>query len=396
MKKLLSYQRNIWIYYISQFLHSLIFTIPIWIAYYQQRITPAEISFLISGQYLMQMILELPSGALADLIGRRNTNLMGWMSSAIGYLLFPFATGFSHFLILAFVMGLGDSFRSGSEEALLYDSLKEANEEKKFDKVIADSNIIYQAGLIIATFLGGFIYQKAVFAPYILYGLSLTLGSILVAFYVEPKIDSEKFSLKNYVLQIKNGSKEAFKNEYAKILSIFYIFAGGISWSSTLYFNSYMNLELMPNDEIRGVVGATIRLMNVIIISLLLKNSKFFNNQRRILFFPFVMILGYLPGVLLDGYFGVPFVQLTMIAGTARWILLAPLTNQIFSSKYRATAISFLSFVIGFVYVGLTAVSAPIISNYGIKTMYSILGVVSMVTVLPLSLKLIKNSQKID
>lgn len=138
MKKLLSHQKNTWIFYISQFLHSLIFTIPIWIAYYQQRITPAEISLLVSFQYIIQMILELPSGALADIIGRKNTNLVGWILGALSYLLFPLASNIYHFLFLALLGGIMDSFRSGSEEALIYDSLKESGKEKTFDKIYAN------------------------------------------------------------------------------------------------------------------------------------------------------------------------------------------------------------------------------------------------------------------
>nr|MBP7842454.1 hypothetical protein [Candidatus Woesebacteria bacterium] len=91
----------------------------------------------------------------------------------------------------------------------------------------------------------------------------------------------------------------------------------------------------------------------------------------------------------LDGIWGVPFVQIAMIATTARWMLLAPLTNQAFSSKYRATAISFLSLSIGLVYIVLTTLSAPIISNFGIGAMYSVLGFFTIVSVIPITVKLL-------
>ena len=85
-----------------------------------------------------------------------------------------------------------------------------------------------------------------------------------------------------------------------------------------------------------------------------------------------------------------------MLATTSRFIILSPVVNKVFSSKYRATALSFLSLMIGFVYVTLTGVSAYIIPEFGIKTMYTLLGVFSLLTVLPLAYMLIKNMPKVE
>ncbi|MCB9813142.1 MAG: MFS transporter [Pseudomonadales bacterium] len=389
MKDLPVYKRNTWIFYITQFLHSLVFTIPIWIVYYQGKITVAEISYLVTIQYLSQMFLELPSGALADLIGRKNTNLVGWIIGAASFFLFPLATNFYHFLILALMVGLNDSFRSGSEEALLYDTYKQADKENEYDKVYGNGDLIYQVGLILATATGGLLFEQWVFLPYLLYGLSLFLGSICILFYKEPHIDSETFTLKNYVLQIKNGSKEAFKSQYTRYLSLFYIAVAGIAWSSTLYFNEFMMVEFIASDSLRGILTAGMRLINVLLIRLILQDTRIFSERSRILFFPVIMLIGYLPGIKLDGFWGIPFIQAAMIATTARWILLSPLTNKAFSSKYRATAISFLSLAIGFVYVVMTTISAPVISQFGIRTMYSLLGVFTVLSVVPLTYKLL-------
>jgi MFS family permease len=339
------------------------------------------------------MALELPSGALADLIGRRKTIIVGSVVGAISYLLFPFASSFTHYMILAFLIGVSDSFRSGSEEAILYDSYKEEKNEKKYDKAYADANIIYQVGLIIATALGGLIFEYNNTLPYTFYGIALVIVSILSYFYLEPSIDSDKFTLANYRKQIIDGSKEAFKTQYTKYLSLFYIFVGGIAWASTLYFNAYMMVDLGFENDIRGYLTAGMRFLNVVIIAKLLTNKKIFNSKRTILFFPIIMILGYLPGYWLSGYLGLPFVQIIISVTTARWIVLSPLTNAVFSSKYRATAISLLSLLIGFVYISMTGISGLVIPHYGVKAMYSLLGLFSLVTVVPLTYKLLVHSK---
>lgn len=385
--------RNAGVYYLSQLFHSLIFLAPIWVPYYLARITAAEMAILFVAMYLSQMFFELPSGALADMIGRRQTILWGFIVAGISYVLYPLFPNFWWFLFLAMCMGAADAFRSGAEEALLYDTYKQVGDEGRFSSVYANGNVIYQAGLVISAAIGGFVFGINEHAPFVIYGVSLFFGAGAAWHYIEPKIDTVKFSISNYFLQIKLGTKEAFKSEYAKYVSLFYIFVGGIAWSSTLYFNDFLMAELVPPDGLRGLLFAIMRLINILVVMLVLKNTKLFNWNRTILFFPVIMLVGYLPGVWLQGLLGTPFVFLAMVATTARWVILAPITNEVFSSQYRATAISALSLLIGVVYVILTGASSFLVPVFGIRVMYSLLGVISLMTVVPVGVKLFKVSK---
>ncbi|PIY80611.1 MAG: hypothetical protein COY80_02050 [Candidatus Pacebacteria bacterium CG_4_10_14_0_8_um_filter_42_14] len=385
-------ERNAGAYYFSQLFHSLIFLAPIWVPYYIARITAAEMSILFVAMYLSQMFFELPSGALADMIGRRQTILWGFVVGGISYVIYPLFPTFWWFLFLAICMGAADAFRSGSEEALLYDTYIQVGDEERFAGVYADGNIIYQVGLVISAVIGGLLFGINEQAPFVLYGVSLFVGAIVTLRYIEPKIDSVKFSISSYFSQIKLGTEEAFKSEYAKYVSLFYIFVGGIAWSSTLYFDDVLMAALVPADALRGFIFAGMRFLNISVVMLVLKHTKLFNWNRTILFFPVIMLLGYLPGAWLYGLFGTPFVFLAMVATTARWVILAPITNKVFSSKYRATAISALSLLIGVVYVILTGASSFLVPLLGIRVMFSLLGVISLVTVVPVGVKLLRVS----
>lgn len=69
------------------------------------------------------VVLEIPSGYLADLWGRRSTILLGSILGVVGFGLYASTSGFVPFLIAELVLGTGQSFISGSDSALLYDSL---------------------------------------------------------------------------------------------------------------------------------------------------------------------------------------------------------------------------------------------------------------------------------
>lgn len=386
-------KRNTRIYYLTQLFHSLVFTIPIWIAYYQGFLNPIEITSLVIFQYILQMIMELPSGALADLLGRKSSLIVSFLFAALSYLLFPFATGFWHFMFLAALLGISDSFRSGSEEALVYDTYHQNNDDR-FDKVTAKADLIYQIGLVIGTLTGGFFYQIDKLLPFILYGISLVVGFILTFFYIEPTLDSEKFSLKNYLRQIQQGLKEAFKDKVTTYTSLFYISVGAITWTNALFFGSYFILGLGFADTERGLIQGGLRLLNAIGITYVLSKVKI-SETTRIIFFPVAMLIGFLPGAFVTGWFGIPMLEFAMLAGTARWIFLTPITNKAFSSKVRATAISVLSLLIGFGYVAIVGISGPIIELYGIGAMYTVLGMITLITTIPLGLLLLKSKKEL-
>ncbi|HRN71352.1 MAG TPA: MFS transporter, partial [Candidatus Woesebacteria bacterium] len=381
-------ERNTKVFLATQLTHSLIFTIPIWIVFYQNYVTPIQLGVIVMLTYAVQMIMELPSGALADLIGRRTTILFSFLLGAISYLLIPFGTSYLYFIIINIILGVSDSFRSGAEEAMVYDTYKEVDSHE-FEKVNSKGNLVYQTGLIIGTITGGLLYNVNVYIPFVFYGMSLLVGFVLTYFYIEPLIDSEKFSMKNYVNQIKIGTKEVFKDKLTTYTSLFYIAVGGITWTNALYFGSFFMVGLGFDNAERGFIQGGTRLINALLFTFILKKMKL-GERFKIVIFPIVMTLAFLPGIFLEGWVGVPFFALALLTTTGRWIFLTPITNKMFSSIVRATAISVMSLLIGFVYLFLVGISGFVIERYEIGGMYTVLGVMTIIFVVPLAYLLLK------
>lgn len=387
-------ERNTKIFLTTQLTHSLIFSIPIWIVFYQNYVTPTQLAVIVMLTYAVQMIMELPSGALADLIGRRTTLTISFLLGAISYLLIPFGTSYLYFIIVNIIVGISDSFRSGAEEAIVYDTYKE-RDSHEFEKVNSKGNLVYQTGLIIGTITGGVLYSVNVYIPFIFYGISLLVGFVLTFFYIEPKIDSEKFTLHNYLKQIKIGTKEVFKDKLTTYTSLFYIAVGGITWTNALYFGSFFMVGLGFDDAQRGFIQGGTRLINALLFTFILKKIKL-GERFKIIIFPVIMTVAFLPGVFLEGWVGVPFFALALLTTTGRWIFLTPITNKMFDSKVRATAISVMSLLIGFVYLFLVGISGFVIERYDIGGMYTVLGLMALVFVVPSAYLLLKFKYRQD
>ncbi len=381
-------KRNTGVYYLTQIAHSLIFTIPIWVVFYQRLFTPVQISILAVVSYAAQMAMELPSGALADIFGRKRIVAISYLIGALAFVIYPLGGEFWHFLILAILIGLSDSFKSGAEEALIYDTFVEEHSHA-FEKVYAKGNMLYQMGLISATLVGGILYQHNIGLPFLLYGISLLVGFIITLLYIEPNIDSEKFTVRNYIKQIKLGFREIFRDKITTYTSLFYIVIGGITWSNALYLGAYFMVGLGFGDAERGLIQGGTRLLNALIFTFLLQKANL-SEKLKIMIFPIFMIISFLPGSLANGWFGVPLFAIALFTTTGRWILLSPITNKQFSSKVRATAISALSLLIGIIYLSIVGISGPVIEHHGIGLMYTILGFLSIFTALPLGIMLLK------
>lgn len=383
--------RNIKLYYLTQFLEGLVFTLPIIIVFLQLRMTLIQVSLIYSWRYLSQLLAELPTGAFADIFGRKASIVLSYLSFSICYLLLPFTNNFNQILFLFTFSGIGNALVSGAFEALIYDSLKQDGRESQFQQVQVKQSSYFQTAMIIATLTGGFLYTINFRLPF--FGVALTQIGILIAvfFLIEPKIDSVKFTWVNYINQIKIGVKELTKNAKIKNISLFYILVGGITWSCAMYFNSYMFVDLGFNNQMRGILEGSLRLINILILAKLLHQTKWFTRKISYLFFPIIMILSLSPGIWLKGFIVMPFIAGSMMSATARWIILAKYTNDEFNSRYRATAISALSMGVGIIYVIITAASGPIIANFGgVRTVYTLLGILSLATLFPLALRIVR------
>lgn len=377
--------RNDKLYLASQFLYATIFMIPIWIVYYQTKITLVEVSLLAAIQYAGQLFWELPTGAFADLYGRKASVIIGYLLWAISTVLVIIAPGFGLIALAAIIGGLAESLLSGSLEALVYDSHKQDGTEEKFAKVMALDNILFQFGLILGTVTGGFLYNYWYVLPFILYTVLCVSAALVATFMIEPKIDSEKFTLKNYIKQVKVGTLHAFQDHKTTIISIYYILVSGFTWTVNLYFFDLALSQLIGDDGMRGIVGGVLRFVNILVITFLISQEKIFTRSVSIWYFPIAMFVGYLgSGLLFDTHFVFIFLAISIMAGTARWVILTKYTNECFESKYRATAISALSMIVGVVYVIITASSGFVIEALGgVRFIFLILAALTLVTVLP-------------
>ena len=107
------------------FLKNLRFFEPFLILFFlQQGISYFQIGVLYAIREILTNLLEIPSGFLADIYGRKKSMLFSFSAYIVSFLIFTFASGFGFFVIAMFWFACGEAFRSGTHKALILSHLR--------------------------------------------------------------------------------------------------------------------------------------------------------------------------------------------------------------------------------------------------------------------------------
>lgn len=103
------------------------------------------------------ILLELPTGGLADGIGRKRVYLLSLVVMLIGSLVFLFAVGFASLLLGALLLGTARALSSGSIDAWFIDEFKSQDPSGNLQKVIAKAGFFITLGIAFGSLVGGLI-----------------------------------------------------------------------------------------------------------------------------------------------------------------------------------------------------------------------------------------------
>jgi len=204
--------RNIKLDYISAFVTNLNMQGCIWVLYLTYcNMTLLQIGLLEGIYHITCMICEIPSGAWADLVGRKRSMLISRICITISCIIMLFSRNFWGFALSFVIQALGNSFTSGSEEALVYDSLKCVGKEADFIKVNGRLNTLIEVSQAIATVAGGILAE---YSYGWCYGACVTialLSLIPVACMTEPPIFERKPETRSGLALVKNHFKVSYQ-----------------------------------------------------------------------------------------------------------------------------------------------------------------------------------------
>ena len=380
-------------YYLYQFFISLQLFSAVLVPFFTDwgGISQGKIQIIQSWFMFWVFILEIPTGAVADYIGRKQSLLIGSIITIIAMLVYGSIPTFQVFLLAEFLFAAGVAFESGANEALLYDALKEEGKEDQSKKIFGKANTFHLLALLIAAPIGSLAASElGLNFPMILSAIPTFIALIIVLTIKEPKYKSKISESKRYLNIVKNGFKALISNKELRKLTLNALFV-----SSAAYFVIWFYQPLLSKIGIPiiyfGIIHSFLVIAEILISSNFQKIENFLKGERNYMIFTIIStFLAFTIVGLKTSYLTVTFFIIFAGGfGLTYSQYIGAIMQKHIRSEERATVISSISMFRRFVLVGLN----PLMGILADKNMFIALMTIGLIPTISI-LFILKNSIK--
>ena len=129
---------------------------PVLILYYTANgLNSTQIFTIQAAFHLAVLLLEVPSGYLADVVGRRKTLVFGAIFFPLGLALYTAGRSFAAFVFAEVVLAVSASMRSGCDSAMLFDSLRQLGRQGEYKRFEGKCALFARTGTAVSSLAGG-------------------------------------------------------------------------------------------------------------------------------------------------------------------------------------------------------------------------------------------------
>lgn len=334
------FERNIKLSYWIEALMWGRFFIPVLALFYiASQVSLREFTIIMAVFSLTTLLLEIPTGVVADLFGKKNTLLLSRAMYIIEIALIALFNGFWVFLIAKIISGIGVSLSSGTNSALIYDSLKRVGKTNEHKKVVGKLNFISNIAMAFVFIIGAYLFTINSKLPAFASLPLIILGFVLTFFLKEPYLPSKKFNLTNSWRHLKEGIGYFVSQKYLMYFA-FITFAIGSAISMILSLSSaYFSVIMIPV----ALIGSVAFVSNLLTAYSSKKASYFeakLGENYSLIIIQTVTFISVLLMSLVVPYYGVIFYLFLAWIYGFYGVILVDYTNRHVRTSHRATMLS--------------------------------------------------------
>jgi MFS family permease len=286
-------------------------------------------------------VLEVPTGAIADKLGRKYSLMLGALFIAIATIIYGSIASFSVFLLAEFIFAIGYALNSGADQALLYDTLKSQGREDESKKVLGRADAIMLSGMMLAAVMGSVIAARfGLNAPSLFTAIPMFIALGIAWTIPEPKVHSQSEVL-SYLDTIRQGFKTIRHNPVVRTLAFDSVIVSAAAYFVVWFYQPMMTSLGIPIAYF-GFAHATLLFSEILVsanfakLEKIMGEGKAYLKNSAILVSLSLFLAAVFPhwltllGLLVIGG-GIGYTRATYISSIA---------NQHISSHHRATTLS--------------------------------------------------------
>lgn len=346
---------------------------PIVVLFYQENGLSMSQIFVLKSIYSIAMVAtELPSGYLADVWGCRRTLLLGAILGTIGIIIYSFSSGFVSFIFAEIILGIGFSFVSGADSAMLYDSLKAENRE---DEYIKHEGRITSAGNFaeaLAGVAGGLLATISLRTPYF-FQIFIAATAIPAAYFLkEPQHALDRTHLKmKEILQIV---KQTYLQPEMRSAILISSFTGAATLTYAWFVQPYFQEAGVP-VSVFGILWTLLNLSAGVFSMFSYRIEQRLGQRNTLLLIVIFISLGFILTSLEVSIAGVAILFGFYMARGVATPVLKDYINQYTDSKVRATILSIRNFEIRIIFAAVGPALGYLTDTFSLQTALAVTGV---------------------
>jgi predicted MFS family arabinose efflux permease len=362
-------------YWLFSLFSQMLFLAPVLVLFYKENgLTMSQIMLLQSVFAVSIVILEVPTGIIADRFGKKNSIIAGSFFFSLGLFVYGASYGFFGFLVSEIIAGTGAALISGADSAYIHAVLKSSGRAADYKKVEGTAFALKLfGGLIAGGILGGLIANYSLRAT-----LYASATATACAFFISLTLtDTARESKRKNDSPLMHafGSAAYIKKKPAVLwIFLFSSIICGLGWQFIWYIQPTFESAHIPVVHF-GWMYAVLGLTAVIASRYTHVIDSFLGDTLSLFCIPLLLILSSLVLALTPPMIALySFILVEIQFGMSRTIVSDALLHQIPTSK-AATILSMNNLGLRLV----SAISGPlfglIADRKGNHTMFMYLGI---------------------
>ena len=209
------------------------------------------------------VLFEVPTGVVADTVGRRASYLLGSLTLAASTLLYvllwQIEAPFWQWAAVSLLIGLGFTFFSGAVEAWVVDAMTATGYTGTMESVFGRGQIVSGVAMLVGSVAGGFIAQQiGLGVPFVLRGLIL-FAMFAVAFRLMHDVGFTPHTRGRLVPEMRRivaaSVDHGLRVPAIRWLMLENLFTGGVAFYAFYALQPYL-LELYGDPEAYQIAGS--------------------------------------------------------------------------------------------------------------------------------------------
>ena len=359
-------KRNILALYIIKLSKWFTLVMPIIVLFYEDHGLGLQDVFILKSVYSIAAVaLEIPSGYLADVWGRRKCLILGCILFFFGYLCYSFTSTFVAFAIAEILLGTGQTLVNGADSAFLYDTTVQYKKENLYLRYEGRITMIGNFAEAVAGIFGGLLAAYSLRYPF--YAQAVIAFSGIPAAFALRELNI-KSKVQSPVQEIMRIIKYSLVTNKRLCYNIMY---SGIIGAATLTMAWFVQPYLMYMKTPTSWFGVIWTVLNLTVgIAALYSDrvdSYFGPKKMGILILTFVAG-GYVALAFNLTYAGLAILLVFYVIRGFATPILKGYINQMTFSEMRATVLSIRNFIIRLMFAAIAPFIGWLNDVYSLRT----------------------------